>query len=242
MTLVRPRSLTKKGIGKFEEFIRSSSTGNPEPYVQDLLSKDEYSKELKSEPCVPSSPNSGDRWELAHTLDELCKKSKVNDIGIDMGFWTWLSWHWLEDLHESGKKLPKVESATLIADGHPRRYYRHYLLGAWFLIQLHGIDPSVKFLLKTKSGLLYKPGEAHGQLASNQRISTSISLLRLGTQLYFDEVSQSLKVGAASKSGGTLRRFGVVISQLAVNNDVYCMNENEIIQLLPKEFEKFKPQ
>jgi hypothetical protein len=59
--------------------------------------------------------------------------------------------------------------------------------------------------------------------------------------LYWDDKSNRPKRGAQSQSNpGNIRRFSKVISQLELTYDVYTMKPNEILQLLPSEFDQWK--
>ena len=61
--------------------------------------------------------------------------------------------------------------------------------------------------------------------------------------LYFDEERGRPKVGAAvkTKKPGTLRRFVDVIRQFDLTYDFYSMTGQEILALLPAEFDRFRP-
>jgi hypothetical protein len=59
--------------------------------------------------------------------------------------------------------------------------------------------------------------------------------------LYFDYKKNKPKFGAIPKNKpGTLYRFIDVIQQLDLNYDLYSMSRDEILDLLPQEFNKWK--
>ena len=85
-----------------------------------------------------------------------------------------------------------------------------------------------------------KPGEVVEQFASRQEMITSVSLMSAITALYYDPVKQQIKRGAAGKAGGSSRRLADVLGQFDVTWDIYGMPSDEILALLPGEFDRFK--
>jgi hypothetical protein len=58
--------------------------------------------------------------------------------------------------------------------------------------------------------------------------------------LYYDPASASLRKGAGSKGAGTPRRLAKVKLQLDVTWDLYALQPSQILELLPKEFERWR--
>lgn len=59
--------------------------------------------------------------------------------------------------------------------------------------------------------------------------------------LYFDNTSQKPKRGSLMKnSPGTLYRFIDVVQQLDLTYDLYSMTGDQILQLLPGEFDRWR--
>lgn len=71
----------------------------------------------------------------------------------------------------------------------------------------------------------------------------SSGLIRTLDLLYFSEVTALPKRGAATagKPGG-LRRFIDVMQQLDLNFDLQSMTAEELLELVPSEFEPWKPK
>ncbi|HVT02104.1 MAG TPA: hypothetical protein VHL58_01875, partial [Thermoanaerobaculia bacterium] len=60
--------------------------------------------------------------------------------------------------------------------------------------------------------------------------------------LYWDEARKRPKRGATTSSrAGNLRRLITVLQQLDFNYDLYGMRADEILALLPREFDTWKP-
>ena len=61
--------------------------------------------------------------------------------------------------------------------------------------------------------------------------------------LYISKLESKPKYGAIAKNkAGTVYRFIDVIQQLDLNYDLYSMTGEEVLQLLPAEFSKWKGQ
>jgi hypothetical protein len=60
-------------------------------------------------------------------------------------------------------------------------------------------------------------------------------------QLYFDASRGALKRGSGGKGAGTPRRLAKLRSQLDVTWNLFDLDADHIVRLLPKEFNRFKP-
>ncbi len=59
--------------------------------------------------------------------------------------------------------------------------------------------------------------------------------------LYFDERKNKLKVGSGGKGGGSPRRLAKIRQQLVVTWNLFDLPPETLIEMLPKEFNRFKP-
>jgi len=69
--------------------------------------------------------------------------------------------------------------------------------------------------------------------------------MKAAVKLYVKQTGDywSLKRGAADSKGkrpGSLRRLITVIDQFSLTYDLYGMNDDEILDLLPSEFERWR--
>ena len=61
-------------------------------------------------------------------------------------------------------------------------------------------------------------------------------------RLYYDSTKMSgFKTGAGGKDGGSARRFPAVFWQLHNTYNLRSMTSDEILELLPEEFDKYNP-
>jgi hypothetical protein len=78
------------------------------------------------------------------------------------------------------------------------------------------------------------------QLTSQQDMF-SMEFQRAARMLYYNDAQQKLKRGSGSKGAGAPRRLAKVRQQLDVTWNLFDLDAPHIIQLLPKEFDRFKP-
>ena len=89
-------------------------------------------------------------------------------------------------------------------------------------------------------GEIHTPGDVYEQLASRQEWITSSQIQKAVTKLYYDHNNMSLKKGSGGKGGGSARRLSDVLKQFNMNYDFYAIKSDDLINLLPKEFDRFK--
>jgi hypothetical protein len=86
------------------------------------------------------------------------------------------------------------------------------------------------------------PGDLFEQLASRQEIAACKGVIEAATLLYWNESEKKIKKGVRDKDGaGVLRRFvRATIPQFQMTYDLNSMSGNDVIQLLPREYDKWK--
>ena len=87
---------------------------------------------------------------------------------------------------------------------------------------------------------LHKPGDIVEQLASRQELVTNRAFIAAATRLYVDSTTQQPRSGSGGKSRGAPRRLADFCNQLDVTWDLYAMEADELIDKLPKEFDRFR--
>lgn len=153
------------------------------------------------------------------------------------GLWNWFSYLWFDQVCPIENEKRKVyQISRYIYDFDFRKYYRHLILSSWFIYENHK---------KYSKVMLYNPvyqvGDMHEQLASRQDIFTNKNLIEVAYNLYWDENNESLKTGATSKNyDGNVRRLIDVSFQLDLTYDLHVMSADDILSLLPSEFNAWK--
>lgn len=232
------RIFNDKGIKEFHSFLEKAKAGDPSPISYDLLISDKFSKETEETNIL--KPLRFDTKRdffnyLDNNISEKYKKSYYN-----RGLWTWLSAYYFETICpiKSGNRKVREEAKYILNVEHWGRYYRHLV--------------AAPLRLKTELGslsdiYLSSPPDEHGdimeQLASRQDIAANAGVIEAATVLYWDTNAQNIKIGARNKQGaGVLRRFAKdIIPQFQMTYDLNAMTGQDILQLLPKEFDGWKP-
>lgn len=138
-----------------------------------------------------------------------------------------------------GNRKPGRDYRHILEPGYPYGH-RHLIGGAYLVYAVYGLGDEISQLL------LYTPlhieSQFNHEFVSRQSLITNKGIMEAAFRLYFDPASKKPKRGAQLKKGapGTLYRFIDVIQQLDVNYDLYSMIGDEIIGILPAEFDKWK--
>jgi len=232
--------LTDEGIIRFQEFIDSQSTTEPESFDLEVATDPRYS-EIASEDCdIPETCSFNNRFEAASVLSELIRNARLPDAAHDRGVWCWLSWLWFESICPIGGdgKRKTGEPARWILNLDYNRYYRHILAGPWWIYDAHRDDPDRALaLLCTPVTTL---GELNAQIAGRQELVSNSGLVGMLTKHFYDSVTGKLRRGISGKGRGSARRLATVINQLDMIWDLYSTSPDEFFELLPSEFDRYK--
>lgn len=234
------RKLNREGLNRFSEFLRMQQAGAA---PIELLSNPETSEPLPTAIYI-SSEEFQSRYEFGLHLDQLFKPLPMAELSTDIGFWSAAALCWFDQIcpiAASGtRRFDKEYRYVLSADY--RHYYRHAVRSPWDLVRLHG--PKARLLL-TSSQETASPLSVHGeileQLGGRQQILGSRIIIGVANQLYFDAIAGRPKRGVAGSGRGSARRFGLVLRQLDLTYDPDSMAAEAFLDLLPKEFDRWKP-
>lgn len=187
-----------------------------------------------------SSPGSGlvpTRWHLGGWL---LKAFGQHEDQMDPGAWSWLALDLFDMLCPvigGSRKLREDARYLLEADDY-RKAYRHLLAGPYLLMQAHRGDlGSVQGLLATTPDA---PGEVYEQLAARKYTVTSRAVVQAATFLYFDLTNGKLKRGAGGSAAGSPRRLSEVLQQFDLTYDLQAIPANRLLNILPREFDRFR--
>ena len=91
-------------------------------------------------------------------------------------------------------------------------------------------------------GPVASPGDFNEQLASRLEFVTNKGVIQAANALYYDPDRGKHKRRASPnwRKPGTLRRFVDVVQQLDLTYDLYSMSGEEILELLPSEFDRYR--
>ena len=236
----RVRTLNNQGIHKFKEYLSNLRQGSKGAPPAELLKSNSFSAEIKSEIEVENRPFSG-KLEMAKYLYERFQVLSNPQVDQDVGLWSWLSVYYFDLLcpeNNLGKRTPGRDYRYVL-DLHFRVYRYHMLLGPYTTYKLHGAGAPLLL-----HGPLYETGRLYLELSARQAFITNQGIIEAANLLYFDAAKGTPKRGAAvtTRKPGALIRFIDVIQQLDLTHDLYSMTGEEVINLLPQEFDEWKPK
>jgi hypothetical protein len=233
------RVLTEIGIQKFRGYLAELRNGltrePPAEVMTDPSCSSIVMKGLEVENCIFNS-----KLEVAKYLYEKFQMLPQLQLEENVGLWSWLSLHYFDQLCPAdnfGGRNPGQDSRHILDIGY-RLYYYHLLFGPYHIYRLHG--ERAPLLL---SSPLYETSKYYLELSARQGFITNKGVIEAASLLYFDPVSGKPKRGAAvtTRKPGTLLRFIDVVQQLDLTYDLYSITGEEVLNLLPSEFEEWRP-
>jgi len=242
---IQLRKMTPLGVTEFERYLREDVKGATE-VPRSPFNDTPYSEKMQTPSIIQINPMKifSSRRELAA---HLCQKLTFGGVSREdilvkepeewNNVWTWLSSVWLEQLikRKNGRySVPAIN--RFIGTTDYRRYYRHFIATPYWLYTLHGEDKTKLFL--------ECPVNIHNdfieQMGSRQWIISSLNLVDIAHQLYWDADNSKGKRGARGRGAGSVRRFVKICNQLYLNYDITSFDDEKILNLLPTEFDKWK--
>ncbi len=229
------RFFYEEGLERFRMHIQTVKE-YPQTPLPDL-NIEPYSLKFQPRMKIDETKLFTTRIEMAEYL-----KSSFEEAGIGRNavigrsdLWSWLAYLWFDQLCPIENETRNVlQAARYICSSDYRTYYRHYIAVSYDIYYLYGPQNSKLFL--------YNPLHLHNdfieQFASRQDIISNKNLIEATHRLYWDENSSRPKRGAQSRNKpGNHRRLLKVIDQLELTYDIFTMTADEIIKLLPYEFD-----
>jgi len=230
------RSLNARGIEELRGFLQEIRDGAEFRTSPAILYLDDYTTRLPRQIEIEARTFAS-KFDAAEYLSRL-----VDDLpgaADDVGLWSWLALFYfdqLSPLDSDGRRRPREDYHYIPSRGGWQED-RHLLAAPCKLFQLHGTNARV---------LLHPPVHQHGAFIYNlgfrRDLITNRGLIEAIDLLYWDAKRGAPKRGATTDSRpGNLRRLIAVVQQLDFNYDLYGMRAEEILQLLPAEFDAWKP-
>lgn len=234
---MRLRALTATGVQQFRAFLaRADAEALDAP--RGLLTDQVASVEVN--PAVELDDGSvfASRFEMAEYLTDRLQVFDRTALISNVELWSWLGLFYFDQLaprDQQGIRRIFEEARYVLTTA--RRTHRHLIAGAFKIFDLAGDRART---------ILHVPPSTHGdfaeQLSSRMEFITNRNLIALVDWLYYDQEKAQPKRGATNrKKPGTLRRLIDVLQQLDLTYDIYGMEVEEFLDLLPPEFDRFRP-
>jgi len=234
--MTRLRSLNARGIEEFRGFLQQVRDGAEFRSNPAILFIDDYSPRRGQ--AIEIEPRTfGNKYEAAEYLAAIL--ADAPGATEDVGLWSWLALYYFDQLSpvdSDGKRRPREDYHYIPSDSGWQRD-RHLLAGPYKLYALHRENARL---------LLHPPVHQHGafvyNLAFRRDLITNKGLIEAIDLLYWDPRRNRPKRGATTASRpGNLHRLITLVQQLDFNYDLHGMNAGEILQLLPPEFDAWRP-
>jgi len=234
------RRFTDKGLDDFRNYLADLRAGSPSPPPFQLLRNPDTSESFNSSRQVEQRIFST-RLVLARYLEDILSGIETDGIETDVHLWSWLSLFYFDQVcpaAKNGIRRPGRDYRHILEPGYPYGH-NHLIFGAFLVHSVYGLGNELcRLLLYTSPNI---ESGYHHQLAQRQSIVTNRGVMAAAATLYFDYKKNKPKFGAIPRNKpGTLYRFIDVIQQLDLNYDLYSMSGDEILDLLPQEFNKWK--
>lgn len=231
------RKLNKSGIKEFERFIENLRNGGKQN-TPDYLLTDPSTSEIMEFELDLEKGSFSNRYELGIYLVEKLKGTDVQKLMGNSGFWTALALFWFDQLcplKADGSRKPSMVYNYILSENYNHRP-RHAIFTTWQLVDLYGEHS--RYLLSRE---LPVRGELIEQLMARQYFLSCTGIMQAASTLYYDPERKTFKKGSAGRtSAGCVYRFVSWLQQLEINYDLFSISSDDLIKLMPKEFERFK--
>ncbi len=232
--MAKVRLLNPSGILKFEEYLESGETGRV-PY--DLLNNHDYTEDVHGAGDV-FNDSVRSKFELAQHVGAALP-GPFSEYNHQRGIWAWLALFFFDEICPSDPEtgLRTIgETYRYIPGLYWRHYYRHLIKTPVFLAGKYG-DEARCILGKDP----HKGGDFIETIASRQDLVTNQGVISAISRLYYDTKNKRAKKGATHRArAGSVRRLVTVLDQLELTYDLFAMDGDQILGLLPEEFDGWK--
>lgn len=238
--MVQVRTFNRSGIERAREFLedwrdsRSFSQVNLDYLLRDSSLSTEFEPALhfKREPIKT-------KRDAARILKKLFEDIET-PIADDDGLWSWLGMFFAPDYPPSRQTTTDAyvflrdESTTELRRAYQRRY-RHALRASFLIDRQHG---------ESAAYLLDQPVNSFAledRLLSDFRAFTSVGVIQLAIALYTEDGELKPRY-SSDREPGNLRHLLRVLNQRERTHDVYGMDADALMEILPAEFDYWKPR
>ncbi len=232
--------LTPLGSELFCEYIDKVRQDSKASLPKDFFSSTLYFEVIDEEIEVILH-NFKTRFELAKYLEALIRSSGLRNVEQDVRFWEALTAFYFDLLcpvDKNKERKVKAQEKYIPQVDTYNRYYKHLLLGPFLVYRAHIDKPERAISLLCKP--LHIVDDLYENIVGRQELVTNRAVVEVATRLYFNLDTKNLKSGAGGKDAGSPRRLAAVLDQFDLTWDLYSATADEIMSILPKEFDKFR--
>lgn len=229
--------LNDVGISRFSEYLQLLKTRPMEPIPLVLLDDPETSVPLGIDTEFDGTKTFQSRHECGKYVAKALQNAETRYILDDAGLWSSLGLIWFDQLcpaDKRGHRKPRRKD-NYILSSNPRHVMRHAIKTAWRLAATY--EDNASFL---QSSDMKTRGELVEQLLATDYYINCEGVMLTASQLYSDRKTGSFKKGSGNKDSGGVRRYVAWLKQIRQTYDLFSMSHDDLIKILPVEFERFK--
>jgi len=241
------RRFTKQGHEEYKKLYReiASSIQNKNGDIKagynsglkkkilEMQSKKDNSVEIELSQKI-SKINFLSSYDLGVHLVEALRDLSYNDIQGDHEMWDWLTLFYFDTIFS--EKMRGYSELRYILNQDWKFLFRHLIRTPWWCVGYYGEHS--KLLLSEEP---YRSIDWLEQYIKNREIREFKPLIKICYDMYFDEQKGRSKPGTSKGKSGALFRLRDKINQFFRVYDLWHMDTEDIIKLLPKEFNIYKP-
>lgn len=234
------RALNRSGIGRFRSYLKRLRDGASDAPPVGLLADPAMTESLPETIEVEQRAFPA-RLQLGEYLCEILAGLPSEVVGGNTGLWAWMSLFWFDQVcpqRQDGARRPGREYRH-IPDFSYRYQHRHLLFGPYLVFRRHA-----HCALALLSGPVHIESAIYQEITSRRDLIANRGVVEAALHLYVDARRGTIKRGAHVQSGapGTIRRFVRVLQQLDLTYDIYGLSGKELLDLLPPEFDPWRPE
>jgi hypothetical protein len=243
------RVLTDEGARRFRDYLAAKGAAGRAPPFE-LLDDPQCSADFPARIAIERAPAGRpfqNRYDFGVYLRLTLSAQDRTQIARDHRLWNWLSLYYFDQLcplrDDGARDILATEIYLLTANPRYRQSFRHLVRAPWLAASEHGLNAKVLLIQAEPSEApLATRGGIFEQLASRQGILGNRTVIAAAHRLYFDEILGRPRWGAGGHGPGAVRRFALVVQQLELNYDTRACSVDQLLALLPREFEEWKPK
>ena len=210
--------------------------------IQELLNEEKYFENVSSEIKLEKK-DFKNSFELGEYLANKLNILDQSKIFYDNLLWDYLSLFYFNKVFD--KRARGLSNYRYFLSDEWQTRYRHLIRTPWYMVKTYG--KAAKLCLSIP---VYTGGDWTEQFISHRINETFTKSCEIAYQLYYDEKNQMAKKGYSKKflykngvKSVVPASLGRLIDKLNHFNEIYdiwSLSNNEIIDLLPKEFDELR--
>jgi hypothetical protein len=226
---------TKEGIEEFRKLLDSIRKGQIQSLPEGFVDEPRFRQQV-GQVEIEKQVFESKIEMIRHIHDEVLQGLRITDCLYDIDLCSWLAAFYFDSIcpmKNGNRNVGDDVRYILMSPRVYNRYYRHLIASP--LRIYHDLGDISTFLL---NGAPHVRGDFYEQITSRQKVISSPGVVEAIRILYWDNAKDGPKKKALNKDGdGVLRRLLVsAIPQFNRTYDLFSMNQDDIIGLLPEEY------